>query len=250
MKRHHRPQQSKPRPNALLSRLINGGPPPTKEDRYKAALAGDLRAGRWLLLDAIDGDELVDLAVRLCRDKAALPVFRDVFLDVWDGTDHRFKMSRELLVELFEYAAFEPPAFTPEWVTLWRGTAGQTVDAAKQGYFWTLDPEVAVSYAHCAARDRKYKIASGQILGGEQGWAPLLLSAKVHRSKVALFSERRLASLREAILLEPPEHVEIESMPENWEPHETETPAGHNEAVFKSAMASLRKEMEYAGYWE
>lgn len=188
-----------PTPNPLLSRL------------YKAAVGGDMHAARWLVKNTPNGDQFGDLIISLCRDKADLSVFRRVLRENWlplhawtPRFDVRAPESRALLRELLTYAAFEPPASVPERLTLWRGTAGVSVEVAKSGYFWTTQRVIAIGYA---------------ISNSTDGNGPLLLRAEVHRSQVAKFQQiDQFGDVDghdgEAFLLDPPDPVHIEDISE------------------------------------
>lgn len=80
--------------------------------------------------------------------------------------------SRELLQELFRYAAFEIPPALPNVVTLYRGVSGIDGERGAEGYFWTNDRWFAIAFALTRAWQRELH-------------RPILIEAHVDRCRLA-----------------------------------------------------------------
>ena len=101
---------------------------------------------------------------------------------------------------MFRYAAFPIPAELPDVVKLWRGTSKLTIAEAREGYSWTTDRDTACWFA------MRFADTNG---------APLVLTAEVAKSDIALFTNAREES--EALLIRPPAAVKIDGDVTDWQ---------------------------------
>lgn len=200
------------RPAAKPSKLLQGMlgiKKPTREEKYRAALAGDWVAVEWLRFDKPEQDDKLQLVIDMCRDGCHKPTFRRLLLECLIDNPPQLRPSapdgRVILSRLVDYAAFAHDPSVPESLTLYRGTHSVSVQVASTGFFWTPDPIYAAEYA--------------------DGPYPLVLRAEVPLSDVAVFyspletlypafqhhpSLDHKTRSWEAVLLKPPASVHLE----------------------------------------
>jgi hypothetical protein len=167
----------------------------------RAAFDGDTDAA-FSLSVALGNYKRGVVAVAMWRAKVPVEAFRAYFSSVWDH-DHRHvidaAISRRTLAHMFRYAAFPLPAELPDVVTLWRGTSKLPLDEARAGYSWTTDRDTACWFA------MRFADFNG---------SPLVLTAEVAKSDIALFHNERNES--EAVLMRPPANVRIDGTIVDW----------------------------------
>lgn len=163
------------------------------------------------------------VAVMMWRARIEREAFRAYFASVWSH-DHRYVIhaaqTRRRLAAMFRYAAFEPPAGTPERLTVWRGTSKLNTRQALRGFSWTTNRDVACWFAMRFA---------------EKSGSPLLLRADIRRSDVALFDDCRNES--EAVLMRPPA-ADVDGDATDWAAayaRQQATIHAHNRAIVKPA---------------
>jgi len=250
-------KRTAPKPSPLLRSLIQAAKP-TRAEKYREALAGDMAAVQWLHFDKHEIDDKLDLLIDLCRDGCHKPTFRTLLLDCLIDHPRRIHPeahgSSELLAKLLTYADFEHHPDIPETLTLYRGTGAISLEVAKTGYFWTPSADYAATYAIKHA-DRK---------GGD----PMLIRAEVQRSDVAVFFNPFLHSFPtlvspgdplgewEAILTSSPSTAFVEEILNIDELREQEAAKmerfhahmARGDDVIKRALAGVRKRMAEVGY--
>ncbi|MBH1978488.1 MAG: hypothetical protein I8H67_08975 [Comamonadaceae bacterium] len=168
----------------------------------EAAFNGDIEAA-FSLSVALSNDKRGAVAVAMWRAKVRREAFRMYFSSVWEH-DHRYVIdaaqTRRTLGYMFRYAAFPIPAELPDVVTLWRGTSKLAIAEAREGHSWTTERDVACWFA----------MRFADING-----SPLVLSADVAKSDIALFTNARKES--EALLIRPPAAVKIDGDVTDWQ---------------------------------
>ena len=168
----------------------------------RAAFDGDVEAA-FSLSCALENHKRGAVAVAMWRAKVKREAFREYFSSVWEH-DHRHVIdaaqTRRTLGYMFRYAAFPIPVELPDVVTLWRGTCKLTIAEAREGYSWTTDRDTACWFA----------MRFADING-----SPLVLSADVAKSDIALFTNAREES--EALLIRPPATVKIDGDVTDWQ---------------------------------
>ena len=166
------------------------------------AFNGDVEAALSLCV-ALGNDLRGVVAVAMWRAKVKREAFREYFSSAWVH-DHRYVIdaaqTRRTLGYMFRYAAFPIPVELPDVVTLWRGTCKLTIAEAREGYSWTTDRDTACWFA----------MRFADING-----SPLVLSADVAKSDIALFTNAREES--EALLIRPPATVKIDGDVTDWQ---------------------------------
>lgn len=246
------------RPSKLLQGLM-GIRKPTREEKYRAALAGDSMAVEWLHFDKPELDDKLQLVIDMCRDGGHKPLVQRLLLECLVDNAPRIRPgaegSREMLAGMFTYAAFAHHRDIPENITLYRGTGGVSIETARAGYFWTPTVRYAARYAQSTA--------------DEKGAEPLLIRAEVCKHDVAVFfhpfavgcpvavDPDKEAGEWEALLLTPPEHVEVQEISNLEELRLDETLksgwfakhviANHEENV-RRAVKKIQKRMREVGY--
>ena len=168
----------------------------------RAAFDGDVEAA-FSLSCALENHKRGAVAVAMWRAKVKREAFREYFSSVWEH-DHRHVIdaaqTRRTLGYMFRYAAFPIPAELPDVVELWRGTSKLTIAEAREGYSWTTDRDTACWFA------MRFADTNG---------APLVLTAEVAKSDIALFTNAREES--EALLIRPPAAVKIDGDATDWQ---------------------------------
>ena len=168
----------------------------------RAAFDGDVEAA-FSLSCALENHKRGAVAVAMWRAKVKREAFREYFSSVWEH-DHRYVIdaaqTRRTLGYMFRYAAFPIPAELPDVVKLWRGTSKLTIAEAREGYSWTTDRDTACWFA------MRFADTNG---------APLVLTAEVAKSDIALFTNAREES--EALLIRPPAAVKIDGDATDWQ---------------------------------
>ena len=168
----------------------------------EAAFNGDVEATGMLTV-SLSNDKRGAVAVAMWRAKVKRDAFREYFSSVWEH-DHRYVIdaaqTRRTLGYMFRYAAFPIPAELPDVVRLWRGTSKLTIAKAREGYSWTTDRDTACWFA------MRFADTNG---------APLVLTAEVAKSDIALFTNAREES--EALLIRPPAAVKIDGDATDWQ---------------------------------
>lgn len=259
------------RPAAKPSKLLQGMlgiRKPTREEKYRAALAGDMDAVKWLHFDREQWDDHLELVLQLCRDRAPQDLCRRLIVDILIKNPKRMQAqtpgSREVLDEMFSYAAFELPRDFPDEVTLWRGASACEPEAVAAGYFWSPDRDVSMRYA-----------IESSVMTKEP---PLLVRASVLRSEIAavivvsddtfvgdvtrehagfdnpwLGNDARV----EVLLLAPPASVEVDDY-RIWSPNlkamiekqiaERAVLSKEVDRVLGDVTAKIRKRMREVGY--
>lgn len=171
-----------------------------------AAFDGDVDAAGMLTV-RLSNEKRGAVAVAMWRAKVKREAFREYFSSVWRH-DHRHVIdaaqTRRTLGYMFRYAAFPIPAELPEMVTLWRGTSKLTIAEAREGHSWTTERDTACWFA----------MRFAEVNGN-----PLVLTAEVAKSDIALFTNAREES--EALLIRPPAAVKIDGDATDWQ-------VGHN----------------------
>ncbi len=167
------------------------------------------------------------LAVGMWRAKVPVPAFRAYFSSVWDH-DHRWVIdaaqNRRTLGYMFRYAAFPLPDELPDVVTVWRGTSYLPIKEARTGYSWTTDRDMACWFAMRFA---------------EHNGSPLVLTADVAKSDIALFHNERSES--EAVLIRPPA-ARIDGDVSDWDAcyqRKVEAMKGNRKAMLNSASTAM-----------
>ncbi|MBH1979681.1 MAG: hypothetical protein I8H67_15140 [Comamonadaceae bacterium] len=175
---------------------------PHEWEYLEAAFNGDVDAA-FSLSCALSNDKRGAVAVAMWRAKVKREAFREYFSSVWEH-DHRYVIdaaqTRRTLGYMFRYAAFPIPADLPEVVTLWRGTSKLTIAEAREGYSWTTERDTACWFA----------MRFADING-----SPLVLTAEVAKSDIALFTDAREES--EALLIRSPAAVKIDGDVTDWQ---------------------------------
>ena len=175
---------------------------PHEWEYMEAAFNGDAEAAGRLTV-SLSNDKRGAVAVAMWRAKVKREAFREYFSSVW-AHDHRYVIdaaqTRRTLGYMFRYAAFPIPVELPDVVTLWRGTCKLTIAEAREGYSWTTDRDTACWFA----------MRFADING-----SPLVLSADVAKSDIALFTNAREES--EALLIRPPATVKIDGDVTDWQ---------------------------------
>jgi hypothetical protein len=175
---------------------------PHEWEYMEAAFNGDVDAAGSLTF-RLSNDKRGAVAVAMWRAKVKREAFREYFSSVWEH-DHHYVIdaaqTRRTLGYMFRYAAFPIPAELPDVVTLWRGTSKLTIAEAREGYSWTIDRDAACWFA----------MRFADING-----APLVLTAEVAKSDIALFTNAREES--EALLIRPPAAVKIDGDVTDWQ---------------------------------
>lgn len=168
----------------------------------RAAFDGDVEAA-FSLSFALENHKRGAVAVAMWRAKVKREAFREYFSSVWEH-DHRHVIdaaqTRRKLGYMFRYAAFPIPAELPDVVKLWRGTSKLTIAEAREGYSWTTDRDTACWFA------MRFADTNG---------APLVLTAEVAKSDIALFTNAREES--EALLIRAPAAVKIDGDATDWQ---------------------------------
>lgn len=122
----------------------------------RQAVGGSLTAANALIDGEPDPNKKVELVLNLCRKNAPREVVQEVLLHSINShplcIQPEVTGSRELLLELFNYAGYPKPRRKSE--TLYRGTAGIDADIARGGYFWANHRQQAVIYAMTRAWTR------------------------------------------------------------------------------------------------
>ena len=148
------------------------------EARVAATLSGAPTAARSLVV-ATDNARRGELAVLCWQARIPLHAYRQILSSVW-GHDHGYLIHaarhRRRLRAMFEYAEFPPAHHLPPVITVYRGTAGIPLCAARRGFSWTLDRQIASWFAVRFAGD---------------GRKPLVVKAEVPRERVALYNNDR-----------------------------------------------------------
>ena len=162
---------------------------PHEAKHARAAFDGDVEAA-FLLSCTLENHKRGAVAVAMWRAKVPAEAFGAYFNSVWRH-DHLHVIAaaktRSTLAYMFRYAAFPLPAELPDVVTLWRGTRDLPFSDAAKGYSWTTDRDTACWFAMRFAA---------------QNNTPLVLTADVAKSDIALFTQDRSES--EAVLMRPP----------------------------------------------
>ena len=175
---------------------------PHEWEYMEAAFNGDVDAAGSLTF-RLSNDKRGAVAVAMWRAKVKREAFREYFSSVWEH-DHRHVIdaaqTRRTLGYMFRYAAFPIPAELPDVVKLWRGTSKLTIAEAREGYSWTTDRDTACWFA------MRFADTNG---------APLVLTAEVAKSDIALFTNAREES--EALLIRPPATVKIDGDVTDWQ---------------------------------
>ncbi len=168
---------------------VEGITPQVEREAEAAFIQGDADAAFGLSC-SLSNHNRGTVAVMMWRGRVKREAFAAYFASVWSH-DHRHVIraaqTRRRLTSMFRYAAFEPPAGTPDRLTVWRGTSKLSMRQALRGFSWTTDRDVACWFAMRFA---------------ERNSSPLVLRADIHRDDVALFDDCR--SEREAVLMRPP----------------------------------------------
>ena len=184
-----------------LTWLEKGGYPHEME-HARAAFDGDVEASHSLAF-ALQNSKRGVIAVAMWRAKVKREAFRNYFSSVW-GHDHRHVINaaqtRRTLAHMFRYAAFPLPAELPDVVTLWRGASKLTIAEVREGHSWTSDRDTACWFA----------MRFADING-----SPLVLSADVGKSDIALFHNER--NENEAVLMRPAAAVKIDGDVTDWQ---------------------------------
>lgn len=176
-------------PNAISIELIEEQVESWSREYVRPAFLGDIEAAGRLSV-ALNNHRRGAMAVAMWRAKVPRDAFREFFGGVWQH-DHRHVIdaagTRRRLQAMFRYADFPLPDDFGNEVQVWRGTSALSFRKASAGFSWTLDRDVACWFAMRFA---------------DRNGSPLVLSATVPRSDIALYTNER--SEQEVVLLVPP----------------------------------------------